>query len=343
MSTNNLPAHSQARFSLRYKLLIGFTLVFTVVFAGAFFWFYKYSTDSALERIRADLGDTLVGTISGINGDDFEAMVKEAKVDETGVPSTDPRYIAHQHWIDQINQIEPRAYATYTYVKGSQPDQILWVGDSYRIDDPPNSTKWLEPYTRTPDSYILEGFTNISNRMNFHNDPWGHWVSAYGPIKNSKGEIVGAVGIDFLADYVIQVQRGITQILVSAFILTYIAFFILVYFISNFLTAPMIRLANAAKNIGEGDYSQDLSSLTHSGRSSDEIDTLAENFAIMVGKVYQREQTLRMEVAQLRIEIDRTRQQSEVDQIVDTDFFKDLQNKARNMRGRASRTSEAPA
>ena len=33
--------------SLRIKLLIGFTLLFTVVFAVAFYWFYQFSTDLA--------------------------------------------------------------------------------------------------------------------------------------------------------------------------------------------------------------------------------------------------------------------------------------------------------
>ena len=51
-------------------------------------------------------------------------------------------------------------------------------------------------------------------------------------------------------------------------------------------------------------------------------------------EAYVREQGLRQEIQQLRIEIDETRRQHEVSAIVDTDFFQALQSKARTMRKR---------
>ena len=54
----------------------------------------------------------------------------------------------------------------------------------------------------------------------------------------------------------------------------------------------------------------------------------------MVDKVYQREQTLRKQVEELKIEIDEVRRRKDVVDIVETDFFRDLQSKAREMRER---------
>jgi hypothetical protein len=54
----------------------------------------------------------------------------------------------------------------------------------------------------------------------------------------------------------------------------------------------------------------------------------------MVAKVQKREQKLLRQVARLRIEIDETKQQSEVAQIVETDFFKQLQSRADNLRAK---------
>ena len=71
------------------------------------------------------------------------------------------------------------------------------------------------------------------------------------------------------------------------------------------------------------------------GRITDEIGTLANVFAIMVSKVYQREQTLRLQVEQLKIEIDQVKQQKQVSEIVETDFFKDLVEKANIIRARS--------
>lgn len=325
----------RVRFSLRYKLLISFFLMFSIAFAAAYFWFWTYSTRNATERIRQDLVDTLQGTLKGINGDEFEALVKEDKADETGVPSQDPRYQRHQNWLIAVNGIEPRAYNTYTYVKGSQPDEVLWVGDNYRQLEPTVATKFLESYIRGSDSLILQGFVENTVNMHIYTDPWGDHVSAYGPIKNSKGEVVGAVGIDFLADYVRQVQKGIRQTMIVSILVTYLVLFLLVYLLSSYLTRPIHKLTVAAQRVGEGDYEQDFSSLTRD-RLPDEIDILASNFSIMVGKVYQREQTLRRQVEELKIEIDEAKRTREVSEIVDTDFFRDLQEKALRMRARRS-------
>jgi len=69
------------------------------------------------------------------------------------------------------------------------------------------------------------------------------------------------------------------------------------------------------------------------------LQPLMESFsslAVAALEAYVREQGLRQEIQQLRIEIDETRRQHEVSQIVDTDFFHTLQAKARAMRQRRS-------
>ena len=51
-------------------------------------------------------------------------------------------------------------------------------------------------------------------------------------------------------------------------------------------------------------------------------------------EAYIREQSLRQEIRLLRIEIDESRRQKQVSEIVDTDFFQELQTKARTLRQR---------
>jgi len=51
---------------------------------------------------------------------------------------------------------------------------------------------------------------------------------------------------------------------------------------------------------------------------------------------YIREEYLRQEIAKLRIEIDETRRARQVAEITDTNYFKDLQDKARQLRARGS-------
>jgi hypothetical protein len=58
------------------------------------------------------------------------------------------------------------------------------------------------------------------------------------------------------------------------------------------------------------------------------------SLAVAALEAYVREQRLRQEIQQLRIEIDEAKRQQQVSEIVDTDFFQDLQTRARAMRDR---------
>ena len=61
------------------------------------------------------------------------------------------------------------------------------------------------------------------------------------------------------------------------------------------------------------------------------------SLAVAALEAYVREQSLRRQIQQLRIEIDEVKRQKQVSEIVDTDFFQDLRAKARSMRQRHSK------
>ncbi len=318
--------------SLRVKLLIGFTLLFTLVFAVAFYWFYNFASDMALQRIQEDVQDTLMGAAQGVDAENFVTLCQEVTPREDGYPD-DERYWEHINWLATVEDIEPRA-RVYTYIEGKEKNQVFFVGSSGAILDPPAGAKFLEPYTSS--GPLLHGLEKTTYNLEGYQDKWGRWISAYTPIKDEEGNNVGALGIDFLAEYVSQVQQAIRDKVAIAFAVTYATLFILVLLISNGLTRPIISLTQIAGRIGEGDYEQDLSPLSRS-RLPDEINTLAQVFDIMVDKVYQREQNLRKQVEELKIEIDEVKRQKQVEEIVDTEFFKDLQARARAMRQRSGR------
>lgn len=331
MTSDSQTHHGRVELNLGWKLLIGFTLVFTVVFTLAFWWFYSFSTATALNKISQDLITTLDSTIAGIDGDQFATLVETARPDQSGVPADDANYQKHQAWIETVNEIEPRAN-TYSYVKGPQDREVLWVGDVFRKIHPEEATKFLEPYTPSQD-FMLMGLETSATRLVPYRDKWGSWISAYGPIKNSKDEPVGAVGVDYSAEYVAQVQSAIRSSLLTAFLVTYGSLFVLVFVLSRWLTRPIVRLTRMARCVADGDYDQDFSGLVmRIGWLRDEISDLAETFGFMVDKVRVREITLKRQVEELKIEIDVVKRQQQVHEIVDTDFFQDLQAKARAAR-----------
>ena len=54
----------------------------------------------------------------------------------------------------------------------------------------------------------------------------------------------------------------------------------------------------------------------------------------MAAQVQQREEDLRREVEELRIEINETKRQKQLEEITETDYFQTLQNQAKKLRER---------
>lgn len=329
-------AHSKALFiSLRVKLLITFTVLFALIFAAVFLWFNDFAAARALDRLAADLEVLRDGAVTGINGDEFEALYQEAEPNEDGF-SDDPRYWEQVEWLATIRRIDPRSNA-YTMVRGDEENEFAIVTNAAALVDPENSAGFMSLFTLddVPPEFaaLFDGTSETWVLDEPYEDQWGTWISGYRAIHDSAGEVIGVLGTDFRAEYLFEVQQQVRDAAVPAFVITYVVVFATVYVFSTFLTRPISRLRAMAVHIGEGDYNIDLSVMTKAFLQ-DEINKFAQVFEIMVGKVRVREETLKKRVEELRIEIDTVKQQAHVSEIVDTDFFRDLQAKARQARGR---------
>ena len=67
---------------------------------------------------------------------------------------------------------------------------------------------------------------------------------------------------------------------------------------------------------------------------ADELGQLAHVFRRMAREVYARTKSLQQQVDELRIQVDVIKRREQVTEIVESDFFQDLQAKARTMRKR---------
>lgn len=328
--------------SLRLKLLFAFTALFTVVFAATYYWFFQYSTNNALQKIKDDQLATIQGAAEQIDAEELLALYNDGQPNADGF-SDDPRYEANLAVLERVHAIEPRSYSGTYVVDGNNLVFITDLWAHYDVDRAATFKYVCEPVECAggdPDTARAIQLATDAVRLGqveikdgIVTDQWGSWSSAWAPIRDKNGNVVAGLFLDFEAAYVYDVQRQVaTQIAIAA-IISYIIVFVMVFFVSSQLTRPVVALTQAAERIGEGDYKQDLSSLANV-RLRDEISTMAEVFQIMVGKVYQREQTLIKQVEELKIEIDENKRKKQVSDIVDSEFFQELQEKSRAMRRR---------
>lgn len=85
------------------------------------------------------------------------------------------------------------------------------------------------------------------------------------------------------------------------------------------------------QRIAAGNYQ--ANALVDSQKYEDKtLAALAQEFARMAANVQEREETLRREVAQLRIEIDESKRKQDAEQIMQSDYYKALKEKARLLR-----------
>lgn len=324
--------------SIRLKMLLLFTLLFTVVFSAAFYWFYTFSTQLALDNLYQNLLAAAHTAANGIDGDAHQAMYEDPDYDDSlewPKGMEDERFWEMATWLNLVHQSNPRAFP-YTYVSPEE-GLVEFIVSMGAVEDPAIGAPFRTPYEPQPPSVILEGLVEETLSKNVIVDEWGAWVSGFVPIYNSDNEIVAAVGIDYEASDIIELQDTIKFAAIPAFLITIVVLLISVILISNRITAPILTLSNVAERIGEGQYDE---APEVKGRTRDEVSTLTKVFNIMVDKVRAREEKLKKQVAALQIIIDRGKQTEQVDAITKTDFFQQLQNKADDMRKRHKKEDE---
>ncbi len=105
--------------------------------------------------------------------------------------------------------------------------------------------------------------------------------------------------------------------------------------VAQTVSNPLLRLAQAAQLMKAGKLTQADITEIQAVRGNDEVAELGHVFAGMAAEVIAREQKLQKQVQELRIEIDRVRQEQAVSEITDTEYFQDLQQKITDIRKRA--------
>ncbi len=279
-------------------------MVFSIVFAGAFYWFYTFTTEKTIARLRSDMKSTLIGAAKGIDVKELMALYTQGKPNSAGF-SDDPRFRHQLAWFETVHSIEPRAWL-YTYTVGKAIDnrrigspavppdklEIIYLVDLWANYKPSKSVQFLESGVPGLVTHEVIERGTIAETPDIYTDKWGTWLSAFAPLKDSNGKTTAILGIDIEADYVHKVQQEIRDRVLVSFIATYAVLFFLVYVLSDLFTKHLIELTQSAEHIAEGNYDQALS-FTHQSRFPDEMNTLAQIFEVMADSIRTREQLIR--------------------------------------------------
>ncbi|MEA5597359.1 HAMP domain-containing protein [Rivularia sp. UHCC 0363] len=140
------------------------------------------------------------------------------------------------------------------------------------------------------------------------------------------------------ANYLGEINRNkqILLIVIGPFILLTAGLSILA--VDRVIARPILKVAHAAADMETENFEQE--SLFSVAQRTDELGQLARVFQTMARQIYMREQTLKQQVQELRIEINETKRQKQVKEIVESDFFQDLASRAQTLRSRNAKSNQ---
>jgi sensor domain CHASE-containing protein len=131
-----------------------------------------------------------------------------------------------------------------------------------------------------------------------------------------------------------QSQLSLRALILSLLIVGIVSILLSLFMLEKLVLARLARLNRGVVEIGSsGDLSKRIAFA-----GTDELSNLAKAINQMLADLQgalHRETMLKQEIHELRIQIDEAKKQKQVSEITDSDFFRDLQEKARQMRSQS--------
>ena len=160
------------------------------------------------------------------------------------------------------------------------------------------------------------------------------------------GETVGAQMIYVPAGQVFDAALRSFLLVIGIFIGTFAIVLVLInVLLRQYVIQPIEILNTLASRISDDELQAadlEAAALVQVTERGDELGKLAAVFQRMAQEVHARTEQLKQRVQRLTIEVDEMKRQEQVEEVVSTDFFRDLQAKAKRMRAEhKARNAEA--
>ncbi|MCZ2126662.1 MAG: hypothetical protein LC099_02680 [Anaerolineales bacterium] len=326
------PKNETKRFlSLRYKLLIPLLSFSVVMFVIGYFGARAYLDTLTLDMMAKDTTTVLTYVNGCLDKDALQEIYDEAKTaspEQLKSMMKDPTYVEQKDCLASVVDFYPGAWIITYYPVN---EDAVAVG----IDNDMSSETYLLGELRTAEndgdfdlyqSGLQEAYAYDDLEYDENQNPFYGFVS---PMTNSSGETIGGIVIYLDAGVPLQSAQFLYNYLLAIFGGVFLFIVFLVWIITQRSLSELNALGAAARRVADGDYAP-IS--VKPQKLNDEVSLLGELFNTMVGKVEKREEKLQKQVDQLKIQIDGEKRKKAVDEIVESDFFKDLQERAAQAR-----------
>lgn len=286
-----MPLKRPPKLPLQIKLVLGFTLTLSFVFASTYHWFYRLASQQLIRRNQTIVEDTLTAALMGIDATDIAGLIQEGTARPDG-HSNDTRYWNLVSWLSLVANTNPGSHlCVFLPLERETSDRILPVGCSANYEvtfltETPNSLRffWEDLDERIVSAMLLQQAAS--------NDSLGVWMRGTKPIQTTNGEVVAYLGVALESSDLQGIQTRTRRYLALMFGATYAGLCVLTYVLANVITRRVKVLSRWASSVQQGDYGE-KHGMPKPGWFADEVDDLAIAFQNMNRAIESRELALR--------------------------------------------------
>jgi methyl-accepting chemotaxis protein len=255
-------------YSLQTKLIASFVLLIIVIAGGTFFYTFNETKIALKDTMRDELKAVASVVATQINGDSLAVLKKG---DETKAA-----FLSIRDQLLTIRKSHPDIKFVYTMKKDGGKVYFSVDADYGNTDDAANIG---DEYPET-NPRMMEGFSKVSVDDDFTIDEWGSVLTGYAPIKDSKGNFVGLVGIDMDSERVIQKQNFIGDTIYLIIGIGILVAAVIIGIFSLTIIRDIKKLNYSATEISKGN-----SDVFIDIKRKDEIGELANSFSRMIASL----------------------------------------------------------
>ncbi len=251
--------------SLRTKLTLSFVILISVAALVAFYSTYGVTKEVLKDQMKEQLISVAAVIASDISGEKLLGIGKGSEKSKDFIEIRNKLKKAKQAYHD----------IKYVYAYKVEKGRVIFLVDgSYGEDS--DAALPGDVYNESTPEMVLGVKQKISDK-DFAQDKWGTFLSGYAPVFDSKGNPVAAIGVDMLAQRVLERQNFIgNTIYIIITICVAVAGLIIMYF-SATIIRDIKKLNEAAELVSTGKIDRDIEI-----KRSDEIGELAESFQRML-------------------------------------------------------------
>jgi methyl-accepting chemotaxis protein len=325
---------------LRYKILIPLFALGALIFILSYFGARNYLRNTIYNIMEEDIVSIRDFVAACMDEDALQALTSgDVKYDTSAdwpAGMTDPRYWEQQDCLVAVYDYNPRA-EIYTYYAVNETT-LAYGLDQWATLLPEDSYPFGElidaETSNVEDLWFGLADTYIYPELEYDEELDVYYYAAAAPLQNSRGDVVGGISIFLDAGWAVENIQALSKNLLMIFTGIFALITILVLTITRKTTSELTALKDASMRVADGDYTP-ISLSPHT--MDDEVSTLARLFNTMLGKVHAREESLQIEVEQLKVQINMEKRNMDVKEIVESEFFQDLKQRAAEVRKQRSK------